>query len=74
MSELSITIDQVDELTNHLRWAHGVSSLLTCYSEHMSEDLRNSASCVMHQIEDAQQILRQISMLDTIRALEGGAS
>ena len=71
---MSITIAQIDKLTDHLRWAHGVCSVLTCDAEELSEDHTNAASCVMHQIEEAQQILRQIDMLDTIRALEGGAS
>ncbi len=56
MSERSITIAQIDKLTDHLRWAHGVCSVLCCDSDDLSEDHRNAASCVMHQIEEAQQI------------------
>ena len=59
MSKLSITIDQIDKLTDHLRWAHGVCSVLCCDSDDMSDDHRNAASCVMHQIEEAQQILKR---------------
>ena len=59
-TERSITTDQTDKLTDYLRWAHGICSVLCCDSEDMSDDHRNAVSCAMHQIEDAQQILNEL--------------
>ena len=54
----SITINQIDKLTDYLRWAHGICGMLCCDANDISDDQTNAASCAMHQIEAAQQILK----------------
>ncbi len=56
----SITINQIDKLTDCLRWAHSICSMLCCDSEDIDDDHRNAASCAMNQLLEAQQILKEL--------------